>query len=143
MELPRAWGYALRKNNGDEAKAKDFVTKLYANVPVLDSGARGSTTTFVERGIGHVLIAWENEALMSIKQLGPDKFELVVPSVSILAEPPVAVVDRVAQHHGTTEAQKPISSISTRRKARRKSTIVRGTLSWPAFSAPSICFTAE
>ena len=98
-----AWGYALRKNNGDEAKAKDFVTKLYANVPVLDSGARGSTTTFVERGIGDVLIAWENEALMSIKQLGPDKFELVVPSVSVLAEPPVAVVERVAQRHGTTE----------------------------------------
>ena len=103
MELPRAWGYALRKNNGDEAKAKDFVTKLYANVPVLDSGARGSTTTFVERGIGDVLIAWQNEALMSIKQLGPDKFELVVPSVSVLAEPPVTVVDRVAQRHGKTE----------------------------------------
>jgi len=98
-----AWGYALRKNNGDEARAKDFVTKLYANVPVLDSGARGSTTTFVERGIGDVLIAWENEALMSIKQLGPDKFELVLPSVSVLAEPPVAVVERVAQRHGTTE----------------------------------------
>jgi sulfate transport system substrate-binding protein len=97
------WGYALRRNNGDEARAKDFVTKLYANVPVLDSGARGSTTTFVERGIGDVLIAWENEALMSIKQLGPDKFELVVPSVSVLAEPPVAVVERVAQRHGTTE----------------------------------------
>ncbi|MBV8139920.1 MAG: sulfate ABC transporter substrate-binding protein [Deltaproteobacteria bacterium] len=101
-----AWGYALRKNKGDEAKAKDFVTKLYGNVPVLDSGARGSTTTFVERGIGDVLIAWENEALMSIKQLGPDKFELVVPSVSVLAEPPVAVVDRVAQRHGTTELAK-------------------------------------
>jgi sulfate/thiosulfate transport system substrate-binding protein len=98
-----AWSYALRKNNGDEAKAKEFVTKLYANVPVLDSGARGSTTTFVERGIGDVLIAWENEALMSIKQLGADKFELMAPSVSILAEPPVAVVDRVAQRHGTTE----------------------------------------
>jgi len=96
-----AWGYALRKNNGDEAKAREFVTKLYANVPVLDSGARGSTTTFVERGIGDVLIAWENEALMSIKQLGADKFEVVAPSVSILAEPPVAVVDRVAQRHGT------------------------------------------
>ena len=101
-----AWGYALRKNNGDEAKAKDFVTKLYANVPVLDSGARGSTTTFVERGIGDVLIAWENEALMSIKQFGPDKFELVAPSVSVLAEPPVAVVDRVAERHGTSEVAK-------------------------------------
>ena len=82
-----AWGYALRKNNGDEAKARDFVAKLYANVPVLDSGARGATTTFVERGIGDVLIAWENEALMSVKQFGPDKFELVAPSVSVLAEP--------------------------------------------------------
>ena len=101
-----AWGYALRKNNGDEAKAKEFVTKLYANVPVLDSGARGSTTTFVERGIGDVLIAWENEALMSIKQFGPDKFELVAPSVSVLAEPPVAVVDRVAERHGTSEVAK-------------------------------------
>jgi len=98
-----AWGYALRKNNGNETKARDFVAKLYANVPVLDSGARGSTTTFVERGIGDVLIAWENEALMSIKQLGADKFELVAPSISILAEPPVAMVERVAQRHGTTE----------------------------------------
>ena len=98
-----AWGYALRKNHGDQARARDFVAKLYANVPVLDSGARGSTTTFVERGIGDVLIAWENEALMSLKQFGPDKFELVVPSVSVLAEPPVAVVDKVARRHGTTE----------------------------------------
>jgi sulfate/thiosulfate transport system substrate-binding protein len=101
-----AWGYALRKNHGDEAKARDFVAKLYANVPVLDSGARGSTTTFVERGIGDVLMAWENEALMSLKQFGSDKFELVVPSVSVLAEPPVAVVDRVAQRHGTSEVAK-------------------------------------
>ena len=98
-----AWGYALRKNQSDEAKARDFVAKLYANVPVLDSGARGSTTTFVERGIGDVLIAWENEALMALKQFGPDKFELVVPSISVLAEPPVAVVDKVAQRHATTE----------------------------------------
>jgi sulfate/thiosulfate transport system substrate-binding protein len=101
-----AWGYALRKNNGNEAKAREFVAKLYANVPVLDSGARGSTTTFVERGIGDVLIAWENEALMSIKQFGPDKFELVAPSVSVLAEPPVAVVDRVVERHGTAEVAK-------------------------------------
>src|SRR5215467_5495167 len=98
-----AWGYALKKSGGDESKAKDFVAKLYANVPVLDSGARGSTTTFVERGIGDVLIAWENEAQMALKQFGPDKFALVVPSVSVLAEPPVAVVDKVAQRHGTTE----------------------------------------
>jgi sulfate transport system substrate-binding protein len=98
-----AWGYALRKNNGDEAKAREFVTKLYASVPVLDSGARGSTTTFVERGIGDVLIAWENEALMSIKELDADKFEVVTPSVSVLAEPPVALVDKIASRHGTLE----------------------------------------
>jgi sulfate/thiosulfate-binding protein len=96
-----AWGYALKKFNGDEGQAKAFVTKLYKNVPVLDAGARGATTTFVERGIGDVLIAWENEALLAIKELGPGKFELVAPSLSILAEPPVAVVDKVANKHGT------------------------------------------
>jgi sulfate/thiosulfate-binding protein len=96
-----AWGYALKKYNGDEGQAKAFVTKLYKNVPVLDAGARGATTTFVERGIGDVLIAWENEALLAIKELGPTKFELVAPSLSILAEPPVAVVDKVANKHGT------------------------------------------
>ncbi|HLP75834.1 MAG TPA: sulfate ABC transporter substrate-binding protein [Candidatus Paceibacterota bacterium] len=94
-----AWGYALRKNNNDEAKAKDFVTKLFRNVPVLDTGARGSTTTFVQRGIGDVLIAWENEALLSLKE-SPD-FELIAPSVSILAEPPVTWVDRVTKKRGT------------------------------------------
>jgi sulfate/thiosulfate-binding protein len=96
-----AWGYALKKNNGDEAKAKEFVKKLYRNVPVLDSGARGATTTFVERGIGDVLLAWENEALLSQKEFGKDKFEIVYPSQSILAEPPVAVVDKVVDKHGT------------------------------------------
>jgi sulfate transport system substrate-binding protein len=96
-----AWGYALKKNNNDEAKAKEFVAKLYKNVPVLDSGARGATTTFVERGIGDVLIAWENEAFLSVKELGGDKVEIVVPSVSILAEPPVTVVDKFADKHGT------------------------------------------
>jgi sulfate transport system substrate-binding protein len=96
-----AWGYALRKYGGDQEKAKAFVASLYRNVPVLDAGARGATTTFVERGIGDVLIAWENEALLAIKELGPGKFELVAPSVSILAEPPVAVVDKVANKHGT------------------------------------------
>ncbi len=80
-----------RQNNNDEAKAREFVTALFKNVPVLDSGARGSTTTFVQRGIGDVLLAWENEALLAIKELGPDKVEMVVPSVSILAEPPVTV----------------------------------------------------
>ena len=98
-----AWAWALRQPGGNEAKAKDFVSRLYKNVPVLDAGARGSTTTFVERGIGDVLIAWENEALLAIKELGPGKFEVVAPSLSILAEPPVAVVDKVAGKHGTTE----------------------------------------
>jgi sulfate/thiosulfate transport system substrate-binding protein len=96
-----AWAWALRQPGGNEASAKAFVSKLYKNVPVLDAGARGSTTTFVERGIGDVLIAWENEALLAIKELGPGKFEVVVPSLSILAEPPVAVVDKVAGKHGT------------------------------------------
>jgi sulfate transport system substrate-binding protein len=98
-----AWGYAI-KQGGDEVKAKQFVTALYKNVPVLDSGARGATTTFVERGIGDVLLAWENEALLAVDKLGKDKVELVVPSLSILAEPPVAVVDSVVDKHGTREA---------------------------------------
>jgi sulfate transport system substrate-binding protein len=96
-----AYGYGLKKYNNDEAKAKDFVSRLYKNVPVLDSGARGSTTTFVERGIGDVLIAWENEAFLSLKELGAEKVEIVAPSISILAEPPVAVVDKFADKHGT------------------------------------------
>ncbi|SHN40644.1 sulfate transport system substrate-binding protein [Duganella sacchari] len=96
-----AYGYALRQPGGSEASAKDFLSKLYKNVPVLDSGARGATTTFVERGIGDVLIAWENEALLAIKELGPTKFDIVAPSVSILAEPPVAVVDKVVDKRGT------------------------------------------
>ncbi|HEY3326298.1 MAG TPA: sulfate ABC transporter substrate-binding protein [Novimethylophilus sp.] len=95
-----AWGYALKKNGNDENKAKDFVAKLYKNVPVLDSGARGATTTFVERGIGDVLLAWENEAFLALKE-DPGKFEIVVPSLSILAEPPVAVVDKVVDKHKT------------------------------------------
>lgn len=96
-----AWGYALRQPGGDEAKAKDLVTRIFKNVPVLDSGARGSTTTFVERSIGDVFISWENEALLAVKELGKDKFEIVYPSVSILAEPPVTVVDKVVDKHGT------------------------------------------
>jgi sulfate transport system substrate-binding protein len=96
-----AWGYALRQPGGDEAKAREFVGKLFHQVPVLDSGARGSTTTFVERGIGDVLLAWENEAFLAIEELGPDKVDIVVPSVSILAEPPVAVVDKVVDARGT------------------------------------------
>jgi sulfate/thiosulfate transport system substrate-binding protein len=95
-----AWAWALRQPGGNEPKAREFVSRLYKNVPVLDAGARGATTTFVERGIGDVLIAWENEALLAIKELGPGKFEVVAPSISILAEPPVAVVDKVAGKHG-------------------------------------------
>ena len=95
-----AWGYALKKY-GSEAKAQEFVGKVLANVPVLDAGARGSTTTFVERGIGDVLLAWENEALLAQKELGPDKFDIVAPPLSILAEPPVAVVDKVVDKKGT------------------------------------------
>lgn len=98
-----AWGYALHKNNNDEAKAKEFVQELFRHVPVLDSGARGSTTTFVERGLGDVLLAWENEAWLSVKELGPDKFDIVYPSESILAEPPVAVVDKNVDKNGTRE----------------------------------------
>ena len=101
-----AWGYALKKSGGDEAKARAFVTALYKHVPVLDSGARGSTNTFVERGIGDVLLAWENEAFLAVNELGPDKFEIVVPSVSILAEPPVTVIDGNAKKHGTLKVAK-------------------------------------
>ncbi|MFT3735500.1 MAG: sulfate ABC transporter substrate-binding protein [Rhodocyclaceae bacterium] len=96
-----AWAYALAQPGGNDAKAKDFVKAIYGNVKVLDSGARGSTTTFVERGIGDVLLAWENEAYLAVKELGPDKFDIVVPSQSILAEPPVTIVDKVVDKRGT------------------------------------------
>jgi sulfate transport system substrate-binding protein len=96
-----AWAYALKQKGGNDAKAREFVTKLFKNVPVLDSGARGSTTTFVQRGQGDVLLAWENEAFLAVNELGRDKFEIVVPSLSILAEPPVSVVDRVVDKKGT------------------------------------------
>ncbi len=96
-----AYGWALKTNGNSEAAANDFLHKLFANVLVLDTGARGSTTTFVERGVGDVLIAWENEALLAVNKLGRGQFDIVVPSVSILAEPPVAVVDKVALKHGT------------------------------------------
>ena len=98
-----AWGYAKRKWGSDD-KAQDFVAKLFKNVPVLDSGARGATTTFVQRGIGDVLIAWENEALLATEKLGKDQFEIIVPSVSILAEPPVSIVDKVVDKRGTRKA---------------------------------------
>ncbi len=96
-----AYGYALKQPGGNDTKAKDFVGKLFGNVPVLDSGARGSTVTFAERGIGDVLLAWENEAHLSLKEFGADKFDIVYPPVSILAEPPVAVVDKVVDKRGT------------------------------------------
>ncbi|OGS78682.1 MAG: ABC transporter permease [Gallionellales bacterium GWA2_55_18] len=96
-----AYGYALKHNGNDATKGREFLGKLFANVPVLDSGARGSTTTFVERGIGDVLLAWENEAFLAVKELGPDKFDIVIPSLSILAEPPVTVVDKNVDKHGT------------------------------------------
>jgi sulfate/thiosulfate transport system substrate-binding protein len=98
-----AWGWA-RQKLGDDAKAKDYVGKLYKNVPVLDSGARGSTITFAQRGIGQVLLAWENEAQLLVQEMGKDQFEIVFPSVSILAEPPVAVVDKNVDKHGTRAA---------------------------------------
>ena len=96
-----AWAYALHQPGGNDVKAKEFVTKLFKNVPVLDSGARGATNTFVQRGLGDVLLAWENEAFLAINELGPDKFEVVTPNESILAEPPVTVVDKVADKRGT------------------------------------------
>ena len=95
-----AWGYALDKNNGDQAKAKEFVTKFYKNVPVFDTGARGATTTFIQREIGDVLVGWENEAYLALKEYGKDKYEIVNPSLSILAEPPVAVVEKTARRKG-------------------------------------------
>jgi sulfate/thiosulfate transport system substrate-binding protein len=101
-----AWGYALRQNNGDQDKARQFITQLYKNVPVLDSGARGATTTFAQRGIGDVLIAWENEAFLAVKELGKDKVEILVPSCSILAEPPVAMVGGNVSKHGTADVAK-------------------------------------
>lgn len=96
-----AWAFAQNKKGGTDAKAKEFVAKLFKNVPVLDSGARGSTNTFVQRGLGDVLLAWENEAFLAINELGPDKFDIVTPPESILAEPPVTVIDKVVDRRGT------------------------------------------
>jgi sulfate transport system substrate-binding protein len=98
-----AWGYALKKFDHSESKAREFVSRLFKNVPVLDTGARGATTTFVQRGIGDVLIAWENEALLSLQESPKGEFQLIIPSLSILAEPPVAWVDKVVNRHGTRE----------------------------------------
>jgi sulfate/thiosulfate transport system substrate-binding protein len=101
-----AWAYALKQNGGDEAKAKDFIANLYRNVPVLDTGARGSTTTFAQREVGDVFISWENEAFLVLKEFGEDKFDIVVPSLSILAEPPVAVIDENAKAKGNADVAK-------------------------------------
>jgi sulfate/thiosulfate-binding protein len=101
-----AWGYALKKYGGDEGKARDFVARIYKNVPKLDTGARGAKTSFVQQGIGDVLIAWENEALVTLKESGQGEFEMVAPSLSILAEPPVTWVDKVVNRHGTRAVAK-------------------------------------
>ncbi len=101
-----AWGYALKANKGDEAKAKEFVTKFYKNVPVWDTGARGATTTFVQRGIGDVLVNWENEIALTLREAKPGEFEIVTPSISILAEPPVAIVEQNAKRRGTEAVAK-------------------------------------
>jgi len=101
-----AYGQALKRHNGDDAKAREYIKAFYANVPVLDSGARGATTTFLQRGIGDVLVGWENEAFLALKEFGADKYEIVVPSISILAEPVVSVVDKVVKKKGTEEVAK-------------------------------------
>ena len=98
-----AWAWALAQPGGDDEHAREFLRQLYHNVPVLDAGARGATTTFVHNGLGDVLLTWENEAMLAVREIGGDKLEIVVPSVSVLAEPPVAVVERVALRHGTRE----------------------------------------
>jgi len=101
-----AWGYAAKKHNNDVAKSKEFIKKFYKNAPVLDSGARGATTTFIQRGIGDVLVGWENEAYLALREFGTDKFQIVTPSVSILAEPTVSVVDKVAAKNGNAAVAK-------------------------------------
>jgi sulfate transport system substrate-binding protein len=101
-----AWGWARKQNGGDETKAREYVAQLFKHVPVLDTGARGATTTFVQRGIGDVLLAWENEAFLALKELGGDKLEIIAPSLSILAEPPVAVVTKTAEKKGNAEVAK-------------------------------------
>ena len=134
-----AWGYALKQPGGSDATARDFIGKLFKNVLVLDSGARGATTSFVERGQGDVLIAWENEAYLAVKELGPDKFDIITPSISILAEPPVSVVDKVADKHGTRKVAEAYRTTCTRRKARRsrrRTTTARSTRRSPP-STPS------
>ena len=132
-----AWGYAKQQPGGNDAKAREFVPQLFKNVPVLDSGARGSTTTFCERGIGDVLLAWENEAYLALDE-AKDKVEIVVPSISILAEPPVAVVDKVVDKTGTRAVAEAYLSTSTRRRGRRsprRTTTARATRRSPRNTA--------
>jgi len=133
-----ALGYATRHNGGNEERALGFVRGIYKNVPVLDTGSRGATTTFVQRGIGDVLIGWENEAMLAIDEVGPGKFEIVRPSMSILAEPPVAVVDKVVDKHGTRRAAEaylkllfsdPAQDLAARRHFRPRSKVVLGQYS--------------
>ena len=132
--------YALQLPGGNEGTAREFVKKLFTNVPVLDSGARGSTTTFVQRGIGDVLIAWENEALLAAERLGKDKVEIVVPSMSILAEPPVAIVDKVVDRRGTrTAAGAYLRFLYSPEGQELTSTLERGSASAFPPPAPSPC----
>jgi sulfate/thiosulfate-binding protein len=107
-----AWGFEYLRTGKDEAKARDFIKRLYKNVPILDSGARGATTTFVERGIGDVLIDWENEILLGAKEPGPDKFDIVVPPTSILTEPTDSLVDKIARKHGTEAVASALRCVS-------------------------------
>ena len=133
------WGFALKANNNDEAKAREYIAALYKNVPVLDSGARGSTTTFVQRGIGDVLLAWENEALLAIRELGAETVEMVVPSLSILAEPPVAVVDKECRRRtARRKSPRPIWNTSTLPLARSLRPSITIRPSEPEFVDPAV-----
>ncbi len=140
-----AWGYSLKKYGNDQSKAKNFVHLLYKNVPVLDSGARGATTTFTRRGIGDVLITWENEAFLAAKELGKDQFEIIAPSISVLAEPPVAVVQKTAMKHGTEKVARayleflytPLGqkiAVSHFYRPRDKSALSSATVKFPAIT---------
>ena len=133
-------GLALKQSGGDETKAKAFVLRLFKNVPVLDSGARGATTTFVERGIGDVLINWENEILLSTKGSGKDKFDIVVPPVSILAEPTVRIVDKVVDKRGTRQVAQAYLEYLYSKKVKRspvKTTTARSSNRWPPSTLPT------
>jgi hypothetical protein len=132
LELPRGVGLGAQKLGSATPHGEDFVARSSSNVPVLDSGARGSTTTFVERGIGDVLLAWENEAFLAVKELGPDKFDIVVPSLSILAEPPVAVVDKVVDQAARARSRRPTSTILYTKEARTSSRRSTSTARRPA-----------